>query len=208
MRKAFVLLTLFVLAITWQCSPEGEKIDTTAMVADSNAVPAPDSAYTYQLDYGKNPGLVGIYKVPSMLLLSVLDSARLSALPEKVATNYRLLQNDIAKIGAEQANIAGQIVYAGDSSNFKFECFSLLNRMPNKQPLYSKVVVLEAEQMLVFNHFGNYGQLTATYASMLAYIKSHHLTQMGPFREYYLTDPTVEKDVKKWLTVVMLPVRK
>lgn len=208
MRKAFVLLALLLVALSWQCSPDGEKIDHTSVVVDSAAVPAPDSLYTYHLDYGKNPGLVGIYKVPSMLLLTVLDSARLSALPQKVATNYRLLQDDLAQVSAEHPNIAGQIVYAGDSSNFKFECFSLLSRMPNKQPQHSKVVVLEAEQMLVFNHFGNYGQLPTTYANMLAYVKSHKLTQMGPFREYYLTDPTTEKDLNKWLTVVMLPVRK
>ncbi|MEI6022032.1 MAG: GyrI-like domain-containing protein [Bacteroidota bacterium] len=206
MKNLFRFLVLSLICLVASCSQGSQKEERPK--ADSSAVSKIDSVYHYQLIYGEQAGLVGIYKVPEMLSLCILDSAHLSKMPQKVEAAYHALQADLSALAVPHPTVSGQIVYTSDSSNFKFECFQLINTLPKSQPKYSKPVVLEAEQMLVFNHYGLYQYLPNTYMAMLNYLQSHNLKQVGAFREYYVNDPTKEKDSKKWLTVVMLPVRK
>lgn len=201
-----VLYLLLAIGLLTSCSSPTMKENEQDAKQDSLSKEAAKRVYTYQLNYGSAPGIIGVREVPEMLALCLLDSAKLKDMSAKVEEVYGFLQKDLADLDSNYTSIAGQIVYNNDSLNFKFECFQLINRAPEQQPKYSNVVILEAEQMLVYNYFGLYQNLPKAYLEVISYVKQNKLKQVGPFREYYVTDPTKEPDAKKWLTVIMLPV--
>lgn len=57
-------------------------------------------------------------------------------------------------------------------------------------------------------HYGNYTELPKTYARMEAWIQEQGFEKNGASWEIYWTDPGQEKDVSKWKTRVIYPVRK
>jgi effector-binding domain-containing protein len=66
--------------------------------------------------------------------------------------------------------------------------------------------VLEASDMLVYNFYGAYQDLYTAYDKVRETLKAQQLSQSGPAREFYVTDPSREKDPKNWLTRIMVPV--
>lgn len=211
MKTKSLFVIVFALFVLAACSPANDLPEqgSTKKTVDSVVDIVIQDEYEYQFNYGnQKQGMAGIFDVPEMLSLCILDSAHLSKMSQKVELAYQLLQEDLLFVKAAIPSISGQIVYTSDSSNFKFECFQLLEKMPTVQPKKAKVVVLEAEKMLVFNHYGLYQNLPVAYLRMLDYLKKNKLQQAGAFREYYVTDPLQVKDTRKWLTVIMLPVRK
>lgn len=155
----------------------------------------------------KKPGYVGIYRIPEMLSLSIMDSGYVSQIPAKVQLRYNQLEEDIKGTGAQKNGPFGQISYNNDTTNFKFECFVLIRQIPEGQPAYSKVVILEAERMAVYNYYGPYQLLYAAYGELAEYLRKENLTQAGPMREYYFSNPLLEPDWTKLRTILMVPVR-
>jgi len=206
LKKTFIYFIGLIVLSACNSSTDNEKNNNVSN-ADSIVKIVVQKKYSYNFNYGDKPGVAGIYEVPEMLSLCILDSARLKDMPKKVERAYHVLQDELAFLKIDTFLVAGQIIYSNDTSNFKFECFQLLDKMPTVQPQQTKIVMLEAEKMLVYNYFGSYQQLPSAYLNMLNHLKTNQLKQAGPFREYYVTDPTSEPDSKKWLTVIMLPVR-
>jgi effector-binding domain-containing protein len=60
--------------------------------------------------------------------------------------------------------------------------------------------------MLIFNFYGPYQHLFSAYDKIRKYLTQTKLVQTGPMREFYLTDPSIEKDEAKWQTRIMVPV--
>lgn len=156
--------------------------------------------------FGKQPGAVGVFDVPEMLVLSILDSASKEKLADLLIKNYALLEQDVKETGAEMNGHLGIISYTNNPANFVFEAVLCIKRMPVKQPAHAKVVVLEASKMLVFNFYGPYQNLFAAYDKIRKYCDKNDLIQSGPIREFYITDPGKEPDPEKWLTRLFLPV--
>ena len=161
-------------------------------------------------DLGKIPstaGVVGLFKVPEMLSLSVMDSATAGTAAEKVQLSYTILEKAVVGSDVTRNGPYGQISYTNDTSNFKYECFVLIKKMPEKQPADAMVVVQEAEQMLAFNFYGPYAELYKAYAQLREYMNKLAIKQGGPMREYYITDPREQPDPRKWRTLLLMPVR-
>jgi effector-binding domain-containing protein len=156
--------------------------------------------------FPNNEGPIGIFPVGEMLVLSIMDSAVMQDVAMRTTRNYTLIEADMNKIGAEADGPLGQISYNNDPENFKFECLIPIKKMPQTQPDHSRIVVLEATRMLIYNHYGPYQQLYRSYDKIREFCRSKGLTQSGPVREFYITDPTVETDQSKWITRIMLPV--
>ncbi len=152
-------------------------------------------------------GIIGIYDVPETLTLLKADSAEMKDVAKKLANAYRLLQQDMEYIGAQSDGAAGAIYYTNDPKNFVFECIMPIREIPKKQPRHSKVVVLEASHMLIYNYYGPYQNLFNAYAYLKSYMAKNKLQQSGPMREFYISDPTVEKDSTQWLTRILVPVK-
>lgn len=158
------------------------------------------------LVFNDKPGVVGVFDVPEMLVLSVLDSANVNNVSARMGKDYEVLQEDIAYTGAEVNGPGGTINHNNDPANFKFETIACIKRIPGKQPKRAKVVILEAGPALIFNFYGNYQNLFAAYDKIKRYCKENKLVASGPMREFYLTDPQAEKNPDRWLTRILLPV--
>lgn len=156
--------------------------------------------------YNNKQGLLGLFDVPEMLVLSIMDSAHQNNVAAQMGRDYDRLQEDILLTGAEVNGPGGTINYNNRPDNFKFETIACIKRIPGKQPKYAKIVILESGPMLIFNFYGSYQNLFAAYDKLKRYCKENKLVACGPMREFYLTDPQLEKDQNKWLTRIMLPV--
>lgn len=201
-RFGLICSALFVLFLMPAC---GEK---DADAEENNGIVA-EKKISYNNDLSHYPtgaGLAGLFDVPEMLSISIMDSAAMHDVAEKVKRNYGLLAKDIEAVGAQPDGPPLQISYNNDPENFKFECLLLIKEMPAKTPEHSKIVVLEASKMLLYNYYGPYQDLFNAYAEIGAAIDSLKLEQTGAVREFYVTEPALETDEKKWLTRVFVPV--
>ena len=153
-------------------------------------------------------GIIGIFDIPEMLTISKIDSAPLKDVSFKIAKNYGILESEMNAVGAELDGMPGMITYNNNSDNFVFECVLPIKKMPAKQPKNCNIVVLESSPMLIFNFYGPYNYLFSAYDKLKKHMKENKLAQCGPMREFYLSDPTIEKDSSKWQTRIMVPVAK
>lgn len=176
------------------------KVDSVSLVPNHLAVKTLE-----QLTDAK--GIIGLFDVPEMLTITKMDSANLPNVAKKLATNFGIVQKDMAFIKAEMNGSAGAIYYNNDTSNFIFECVIPIKEMPKVQPKKSQVVVLEATKMLIYNYYGPYQNLFMAYAEIKSYCDQHKIEQSGPMREFYITDPVAVKDSMQWLTRIMVPVK-
>ncbi|MDX2172649.1 MAG: GyrI-like domain-containing protein [Bacteroidota bacterium] len=156
--------------------------------------------------FSDKQGVVGIFNVPEMLTISKIDSAPMKDISFKMAKSYSVLQEQLNTLEVKIDGSYGCIYYNNNPNNFIFECIVPINKMPKKEPRNCKIVVLEADKMLIYNFYGPYQNLFASYDIIRKYLAKNKLKQVGPMREFYITDPTLEKDPLKWLTRIMVPV--
>jgi effector-binding domain-containing protein len=118
-----------------------------------------------------------------------------------------LVAKDIELMNAKRFGSMGAIYYNNDTANFIFECVVPIEKMPKVKPKNSQVVVLEEGKMLIYNYYGPYQDLFSAYDEIRAYCAKYNLEQVGPLREFYITDATAVPDPKDWLTRIMLPIK-
>lgn len=157
-------------------------------------------------EYPNEKGIAGVYDVPELLTLCKLDSAPVKDVGNKIKEAFAALESDLKETGAETAGPQGIVYYNNSPENFKFECILLIKKMPARVPVKSRIVMLEADKMLLYNYYGAYESTFEAYGDIRKYCDEHHLQQSGPMREFYSADEANEKDVSKWLTRIMLPV--
>jgi effector-binding domain-containing protein len=151
-------------------------------------------------------GVIGIFYVPEMQCLSILDSAKMRDISAKVTANYTILQEELIATGSEMDGAPGQILYNNDPDNFKFECIIPVKKISVKQPARCRIVVLKDDDMLVYNYYGHYRTLYIAYDSIRNHLAASDLVSTGPMREFYITDASQVKDPDRWMTRIMIPV--
>ena len=156
--------------------------------------------------FNDKQGVIGVFNVPEMLTISKIDSAPIKEISFKMAKSYSVLQEQLKALDVKIDGSYGCIYYNNDAKNFVFECIVPINKMPKKEPKNCKIVVLEADKMLIYNFYGPYQNLFASYDLIRKYMAKNKMQQVGPMREFYITDPTLEKDSTKWLTRIMVPI--
>jgi effector-binding domain-containing protein/predicted small secreted protein len=149
-------------------------------------------------------GYQGIFNVPEMLCMSRMDSGSIKDLPQKIADNFKILEQELITTDTEHDGAAGKISYNNDTNNFVFESLVLIKKIPVKQPVKTKIVVLEAAQMLIYDYYGPYEDLYQAYNTIRKIIELERCTQVGPMREFYLSQ-VVENSSDKH-TRIMVPV--
>jgi len=196
---------LFVIAVfAFSCSDTENEKAVKQLSADSLLKVHQNDINMATMD--SKPGVVGVVDVGEMLTISKIDSAPMRDVSFKVAKAYSVLEEEMNAVGAVMDGMPGMITYNNDTTNFKFECVLPIKEMPKKQPKKCNIVVLEASKMLIYNYYGPYQQLFTAYDKIRNYTKENGLIQSGPMREFYLSDPTLEKDPAKWQTRIMVPV--
>ncbi len=209
MKKLFLFLV--VAATIVSCSSDEESVNNNKIVdidtIDAvNIEPLHKKIKSFE-HLTNNKGILGVFDVPEMLTILRGDSAPLRNVPKVLANSFALVQKDIDDLKLVVDGAAGAIYYNNDTSNFVFECIIPIKEVPKKQPKHSKIVVLEQDKMLIYNYYGPYYNLYTAYDEIKAYLAKVKMDQSGPMREYYITDPTLEKDESKWLTRIMVPVK-
>jgi effector-binding domain-containing protein len=204
MKKAARLLILIFAFIFFACT------DTVVEEAQG-----PVKKVTTETEFANSlrgiplqAGIVGIFTIPEMLCLSVMDSTRASDAAQSVERSYAKLGEELMRTKAIQNGPYGQISYSNDTANFKYECFVLIQKMPATSPKNAKVVVLETTKVLAYNYYGPYQELHIAYAQVKDYLDKKKMVQWGPMREYYITDPRNQPDPKRWRTLLLVPVRR
>jgi effector-binding domain-containing protein len=202
--RSSVFVSFFALLL-WSCG--GDKNDVVERPAKVMQKISDSTAFSNNITvYNNKPGVLGIFDVPEMLVLSIMDSAALEHVADKMGRDYDILEKEITTIGAEINGPGGSIIYNNKLNNFKFETVVCIHKIPTKQPKKASIVILEACPMLIFNFYGSYQNLFSAYDKIKKYCKQNKLLQNGPLREFYMTDPAVEKNPDKWLTRIMVPV--
>lgn len=201
------VLAFSAISFLFSCTPE-EKLEEKPLLVPPKETKIVDTTIFVNdiTNYDPRFGVIGVFDIPEMLVLSVMDSAAKKDLSTNMVNNYALLEKEMNEVGADMNGPIGIISYNNNPSNFVFESVLCIKQVPKKQPQKSKIVILEASKMLVYNFYGPYQNLFAAYDKMERHCKKNDLLQSGPIREFYITDPAVEKNPEKWLTRIFLPV--
>lgn len=213
MRSGLLWGAILSVSALFSCRSDSEKNSEQTLPATQKPLSTADSLALLELNRFNQianaadaQGIIGVFNIPEMLAMVVMDSARMQEVAEKRAQAFADIESDVALTGAQTEGSPGSIYYNNDPYNFKFECLMLIRDFPARNPLKSKVVVLEASPMVVYNHRGPYSRLSSSYGKIQQYCDSMKLVQSGPMREFYLVSPIQNNDSMSWLTRIMLPV--
>jgi len=206
MKRSFLYLITFLVFIS--CRESQDVADAEIKKTDSvkDSVPVEDILPKKYEEFTEKPGPVGVFAVPEMLTLCVRDSADQNHMAAAFAKAFKTLIEELKTLKLEPNGAPGSLYFNNDPNNFIFECVYPISKMPAKQPKKSKVVVLEAANMYIYNYYGHYGDLYKAYEEIRKNTEKMKLQQSGPMREFYVTDATKEKNSSKWLTRIMVPV--
>lgn len=204
-QLSLLLLSIGVISCSGDADVKSGEEKKSDSVATINANPEALIIKNYE-KFSENPGVVGLYNVPEMLTLCIADSAKEADLAKSFARDYGILIKELEEMGITSDGAPGSIYYNNNPENFVFECVYPIAKLPKKTPKKSKVVVLEASPMIIYNYYGPYRDLYKAYGAIKTYIGENKLSQTGPLREFYINDPTVVTDSSKWLTRIMVPV--
>lgn len=185
----------------WEGNKEKEKVDSSYSIEPNHLAVKTEKELT------DAKGVIGLFIVPEMLMVTKLDSAPVSKVPAGMAKGFETIVEDMKLMKVNRYGSAGAIYYNNDTNNFVFECLVPIEKMPKIQPKKSQVVILEEDKMLVYNYYGPYEYLNNAYEEIREYCRKNKLEQSGPMREFYITDETMVKDPSQWLTRIMLPVK-
>lgn len=203
MQKSVYFFALVFLLLQNACGPsqaiESEKSSTSDSIVNSESK---DSDSTNVIQHG----VMGIFDVPEMLALVILDSARMRDVNSKRAKNFETIEKEIHEVGAQTDGSPGSIYYSNNPDSFKFETLILIKEIPKITPKKSKVVILEASTMLIYNHIGSYQHLYKSYEDIRNFLGQKKLEIAGPMREFYVVTPIQSSDSTDWLTRIMVPI--
>lgn len=201
MRFIFSVCILCLLVFVACKSENNSSTETTNSVVKKDTI----LEYKNDLNFGRLPGIVGVFDVPPMLALYKADSCELKNLGERLPFIYGQLQKEAEKNGIEVNGPLGQIKFNNNPDNFKFACFLLMKQTPINLPLYGNEVILKGGQMLVYNHFGPAENLHVSYQVIKNYIIEKKLNVVNAMREFYVVPPS-EANKSNCITVILIPV--
>lgn len=202
MKKLIFALAIASVFTACNNNADEKKEITKDSIGVANAVPS------LKQNPDETPGIIGVFDIPEILTLAILDSAKQEDIGFKIGKAYSAIEADINTLGLSAEGLPpGAIYYNNNPENFVFECIVPINRTPKEQPKNSTIVVLEATRAVVYNYYGPYDKMFNAYAELKTYLEKNKLEQSGAAREFYISDATVEKDPNKWLSKIYIPVK-
>ena len=104
--KKIIFIPLLLCIIS--CSGEHQKVTDkrdNEKAGRSEGVPEINNS----LNYSKEEGVVGVFDVPAMLCLSILDSATMKDVANKVSEGYKLLEKEIRELEPKKMGPPGKL---------------------------------------------------------------------------------------------------
>ena len=147
-----------------------------------------------------------------MMCLSMTDSCDVDpkTMEEKYGTMYAAIESEIKAQKLEKAGapFAVTIRYDMDKNFLVFSpgipVSGEVKNVKNKKITFSKC---EAQKSLVYDYFGSYMNMQATYDAMYKHIGENKMEVAGNSWEEYITDPMKEADTAKWNTKIYIPIK-
>ncbi|MDI9339031.1 MAG: GyrI-like domain-containing protein [Sediminibacterium sp.] len=205
--KHILSLSMIGIGLFLTSCNSSDKEQVSDSKRDSLSVNMDSASVNKAVAIPETPGIIGVYDIPEMLTLAKKDSATGKDISFKIAKVYELLEQEKNATGAEMGGAPGALYYTNTPDNFVFEAVLPIKRLPAKNPTRCNVVVLESGKMVVYNHYGTYMSMFQAYEKLKVYLKENKLEQIGVAREFYITDPMLEKDSTKWLSRIFIPVK-
>jgi len=147
-----------------------------------------------------------------MMCLTMVDSCSIDPkiITEKYGNMFGQISVEMKAQKLEQAGAPFAVTIKYDANN-NFMVFSPgipvsaeVKDLKNKKIKFSKCA---AQKCLVYNYYGDYSTMQASYEAMYKHIGENKLVVSGYSWEEYVTDPMTEKDTAKWLTRIYIPIK-
>jgi effector-binding domain-containing protein len=145
---------------------------------------------------------INTIQLPEKHYLAIRQEINLKNIQQFYSRNLPPLFNKISVAGIQTDGMPGGLFYQWDESNGKTD---MAASVPIKKAVEVPGAILQtipAGPALQIDYYGDYdGSIRAHYA-MEEYMEDFGLLNNVPIVEEYVTDPTVEKNPKKWLTKI------
>jgi effector-binding domain-containing protein len=191
-------LLIFLTGLLFACSGEKKEQQGTSSLQDNTSIGSGAPA---------NKNIEGVYSVPEMLCVSIKDTANAATIASRLQEDFTILQEEVEAMKIKNPGNQGLIMLTNTPDNFIFRCVIPIDGIPLRTPEKASMFVLEGTRAVVYNYYGPYDKMTQAYKEIKDYMDEHKLIQSGPPREFYITDPALEKDTAKWFSKIYIPVR-
>ncbi|MCU0435493.1 MAG: SRPBCC family protein [Bacteroidia bacterium] len=133
--------------------------------------------------------------------LSIRDTATMSSIADKFATNYGRIGMVMQKQGAKMAGPVFSLIHqTGEIMELEW-CVPVAPGTKGEGEV--KLSTLSAGKILKADYYGPYEKSDPAYAAIEKYAAEKKLTTEGLWREVYITDPTKDPDPAHWLTYII-----
>lgn len=137
--------------------------------------------------------------------LSIRDTATMKTIGPKFGTNYGLIMQTMAENGVKSAGPPCAIYYRVDS------ILDIEWIIPTQQQVNAsgnvKAGKFPAGKILKADYYGPYEASEPANKALEKYAANKNMTLQAPVREIYITDPTKEPNMARWLTYIIREVK-
>lgn len=116
--------------------------------------------------------------------------------------NLPPLFNKISVAAIETDGMPGGLFYKWDETNGKADMGASIPVKEAVEVPGASLQTIPAGKALQIDYYGDYDGSAQAHYAMDEYMKDYGLLSNVPIVEEYVTDPTIEKDPKKWLTKI------
>ncbi len=152
-------------------------------------------------------GLQGIQDIPATTYLAYRAKATKEEISIVIGQSYGKIGAVMAKEKLTMAGAPACIYYKNDPKEYEFDAVMSINAEPKGDIAPCTLIKWPAQKALVYNYYGSYMELMKAYEIITKHMKENNIIQNGSPLEVYVSDPGVEKDPKKILTKIYIPVK-
>jgi effector-binding domain-containing protein len=202
MKKLFLINFIYISLVLLLANCSNEKQDKS--VTNTNVENTNKDSLNYINIAKSDTNFKGIMIIPEQPALCILDSASPKMASSVMEKNYSKILEDVNALNLKVAEQPGCIFYFTSPEKIVFETFLFLKSKPEKQPKYSKPVILEKTLGLLYDHYGTFNTIHQSYEKIKILLEKLNYQQSGPAREIYV----LADDTAKWRTRIIIPVVK
>lgn len=122
------------------------------------------------------------------------------------ASNLGYLFTSIQNAGAEMSGKPSGLIYNFKPQESKVDIAAGIPISDEVNLEEVPLETIEAGKAAQLDFYGDYSDIPIAHAAIQAYLSDRELIHNWPIIEEYVTDPSVEKDPAKWLTVISYPI--
>jgi effector-binding domain-containing protein len=150
--------------------------------------------------------IVEIVRLPKFNYISMRDNVKLEEISDQMGMMYGKLMEITEKQGLSMTNMPYAIYHKIDGGLIDLECGIPVDTVIEGDNNFMAGTSTE-KTCASANHIGPYTNLETTHTFIQNWIQHNDFNLSGSPMEMYLTDPQLEPDETKWVTVIYYPVQ-